>query len=118
MATGRATLVLRMYQELSHEEIASALGTSVGTAKQTIYEARRSMFQFAEGRAMACEEIERILSDGDRRALRGRRVRAHLRDCASCRSFATAIPARRVHRAMRVRATSAPARKRASSDAR
>jgi hypothetical protein len=30
----------------------------------------------------------------------------------------TAIPARRVHRAMRVRATNAPARKRASSDAR
>jgi hypothetical protein len=39
--------------------------------------------------------VRRTVSDGDGRALRGRRVRAHLRDCAACNAFATAIPARR-----------------------
>ena len=48
----------------------------------------------AEGRAMACAEVCRAISDGDRRVLRGRRVRAHLRDCASCAAFASAIEAR------------------------
>jgi RNA polymerase sigma factor (sigma-70 family) len=90
----RSALVMRELSGLSHEEIASSLGTSVGTAKQTIYEARRSMFEFAEGRAMPCDEIRRTISDADGRALRGRRVRAHLRECSACAEFAAAIPAR------------------------
>ncbi|MBV9000526.1 MAG: sigma-70 family RNA polymerase sigma factor, partial [Solirubrobacterales bacterium] len=90
----RSALVMRELSGLSHEEIAIALGTSVGAAKQTIYEARRSLFEFAEGRAMDCDEIRRKVSDADGRALRGRRVRSHLRECSPCRSFAEAIPAR------------------------
>jgi RNA polymerase sigma-70 factor (ECF subfamily) len=35
----RATLVLRVYQELSHEEIARVLGTSVGAAKANLFHA-------------------------------------------------------------------------------
>ncbi len=35
------------------------------------------------------------ISAGDRRVLRGRRVRAHLRECRACAAFAAAIPARR-----------------------
>ena len=35
----RATLVLRMYQELSHEEIAGVLGSSVGAAKANLFHA-------------------------------------------------------------------------------
>jgi RNA polymerase sigma factor (sigma-70 family) len=90
----RSALVMRELSGLSHEEIATALGTSVGTAKQTIYEARRSIFQFAEGRAMPCDEVRRAISDADGRALRGRRIRAHLRECSACAEFAAAIPAR------------------------
>jgi hypothetical protein len=44
---------------------------------------------------MACEEIRRAISDGDRRVLRSRRIRAHLRGCSSCAAFASAIPSRR-----------------------
>lgn len=91
----RSALVMRELSGLSHEEIAIALGTSVGAAKQTIYEARRSLFEFAEGRDMDCDEIRKTVSDADGRALRSRRVRAHLRECSPCRSFAEAIPARR-----------------------
>ena len=90
----RSALVMRELSGLSHDDIAIALGTSVGTAKQTIYEARRSLFEFAEGREMPCDEIRRTISDADGRALRGRRVRAHLRECDSCAEFAAAISER------------------------
>jgi RNA polymerase sigma factor (sigma-70 family) len=91
----RSALVMRELSGLSHEDIALALETSVGAAKQAIYEARRSLFEFAEGRAMSCDDIRRTISDADGRLLRSRRVRAHLRDCSACAEFAAAIPARR-----------------------
>lgn len=90
----RGALVMRELSGLTHEEVALALGMSVGAAKQTVFEARRSLMEFSEGRAMVCEEIRRIVSNADRRALRGRRVRAHLRCCSGCAAFAAAIPAR------------------------
>jgi RNA polymerase sigma factor (sigma-70 family) len=91
----RGALVMRELSGLSHEEIAAALQVSVGAAKQSILEARRSLLEFAEGRAMRCEAIQRIISDDDRRSLRSRRVRAHLRDCGTCAALAEAIPRRR-----------------------
>jgi RNA polymerase sigma factor (sigma-70 family) len=91
----RGALLMRELSGLSHEEIAIALDTSVGTAKQAILEARRGLLELGEGRSMACEDIRRTVSNGDRRALRGRRLRAHLRDCTACAAFAAAIPARR-----------------------
>ncbi len=91
----RGALLLRELNGLSHEEIAVALETTVGGAKQSIFEAREALSELAEGRAMSCEDVRRRTSDGDRRVLRGRRVRAHLRDCAACERFAAAVPARR-----------------------
>jgi RNA polymerase sigma factor (sigma-70 family) len=91
----RAALVMRELSGLTHEEIASALQMSIGAAKQAVFEARRSLMEFAEGRAMLCQEIQRIVSDGDRRILRSRRVRAHLGDCERCAEFAAAIRSRR-----------------------
>ena len=35
----RATLILRMYHELSHEEIADVLGSSVGAVKANFFHA-------------------------------------------------------------------------------
>jgi RNA polymerase sigma factor (sigma-70 family) len=90
----RGALVMRELSGLSHEEIALALDSSVAAAKQAIFEARRSLAEFQEGRAMSCDEVCRIVSDGDRRVARSRRVRAHLRQCAACAAFAGAIPAR------------------------
>jgi hypothetical protein len=91
----RSALVMRELSGHSPREIAVALGTSEGAAKQTIFEARRSLFELAEGRAMACDEIRRMISDADARTLRGRRVRAHLRACPACAAFAAAISTRR-----------------------
>jgi RNA polymerase sigma factor (sigma-70 family) len=91
----RGALMMREFSGLSHQEVAEALGMSVGAAKQTVFEARRSLQEFDEGRLMACEDVRRLISDGDGRSRRGRRVRAHMRDCAGCATFAAAIPQRR-----------------------
>jgi RNA polymerase sigma factor (sigma-70 family) len=90
----RTALLMRELSGLSHEEIAETLGLSVATAKQTIFEARRSLSDCADGRATSCTEIRRTISDADGRKLRGKKVRAHLRDCVGCSAFAQEIPAR------------------------
>lgn len=44
----RATLVLRMYQELSHEEIAQVLGSSVGAVKANFFHALGNLKRILE----------------------------------------------------------------------
>jgi RNA polymerase sigma factor (sigma-70 family) len=90
----RAALVLRELIGLEHEEIAAVIGGTPRAVRQTIFEARAALHECAEGREMDCAEVQRILSDGDGRLLRRRRVRAHLRDCRSCRDFKTALTQR------------------------
>ncbi|WP_320672147.1 RNA polymerase sigma factor, partial [Patulibacter defluvii] len=90
----RSALVLRELSGLGHDEIASVLETSPRAVKQTIYEARLALAEFAEGRAMECADVQRQLSDGDGRVLRARRVRAHLRSCTGCRRFQAALAQR------------------------
>jgi RNA polymerase sigma factor (sigma-70 family) len=90
----RSALVMRELSDLSYSEIAAALRTSEAAAKQTVYEARVALQALAEGREMDCEAVKRSISDGDGRLLRARRVRSHLRSCASCRAFSDGIAAR------------------------
>jgi RNA polymerase sigma factor (sigma-70 family) len=90
----RVALVLRELSGLSHEEIASVLDSSARAVKQTIFEARAGLQECAEGRTMLCADVQRALSDGDGRVLRGRRMRAHVRSCRACRQFKTALAQR------------------------
>ncbi len=90
----RAVLLMRELSGLSIAEIAGALSVSSGAAKQTLFEARSSLHEFAKGRAMECEAVRRAISDRDGRVLRGRGLRAHLRDCAGCRDFHALIETR------------------------
>ena len=90
----RAALVLRELSGLSHEEIAAVLDSSARAVKQTIFEARAALHECAEGRTMLCADVQRALSDGDGRVLRGRRMRAHVRSCRACRQFKTALAQR------------------------
>ena len=48
----RATLILRMYHELSHREIADTLGSSVGAVKANFFH--------------ALGNLKKLLGDGDR----------------------------------------------------
>jgi RNA polymerase sigma factor (sigma-70 family) len=90
----RSALVLRELSGLSHEEIADVLDTSARAVKQKIFEARTALHECAEGRTMLCADVQRALSDGDGRVLRGRRLRAHVRSCRACRQFKVALAQR------------------------
>ncbi|HEX5910370.1 MAG TPA: sigma-70 family RNA polymerase sigma factor, partial [Thermoleophilaceae bacterium] len=90
----RSALVLRELSGLGSEEIGSALGISPSAAKQAVYEARATLLAQSGGRDMDCRQVQMKLSDSDGRVRRGRRLKAHLADCALCTAFAAAIPAR------------------------
>ncbi|HEX6696484.1 MAG TPA: RNA polymerase sigma factor [Solirubrobacteraceae bacterium] len=90
----RSALVLRELGGLSHAEIAIVIDCPARAVKQAIFEARAALHECAEGRTMLCVDVQRALSDGDGRVLRGRRVRAHVRSCRSCRAFKTALAQR------------------------
>jgi RNA polymerase sigma factor (sigma-70 family) len=90
----RGTLVMRELAGFDFAEIGAAFGTSAAVARQTLYEARLSLRQMDEGRAMSCATVTKAISDGDGRVGRRRDVRAHLRTCPSCRRFREEIGGR------------------------
>lgn len=90
----RTALVLREFSGLSHDEIARILDTTPGAVKQTIFEARRALVECQTGRAMSCDDVQRVLSDHDGRSIRSRKIRAHVRDCTACTAFLAAIDER------------------------
>jgi RNA polymerase sigma factor (sigma-70 family) len=96
----RAALLLRELCDLGYGEIAGALECNEHTAMQTVFEARSNLMHFDAGRSMSCTGVQRMISDGDRRSLRARRVRAHMRSCDQCRTFAGSLPTRRAHLAL------------------
>jgi len=87
----RGALLMRELSGLEFTEVADALGTSAAAVKQSVYEARCALQAMQEGRAMDCDAVRRTLSDGDRRMLRGMRMRGHLRACAGCSDFQAAM---------------------------
>ncbi|HEX4109325.1 MAG TPA: sigma-70 family RNA polymerase sigma factor, partial [Solirubrobacteraceae bacterium] len=91
----RGALVMRELCGLDYEEIAGVIGGSRGAAMQTVFEARSTLVQFDEGRRLSCELVQRAISDGDRRRLRARGVRAHMRGCVQCRTFDGSLERRR-----------------------
>ncbi|MCA1699407.1 MAG: hypothetical protein LC790_11130, partial [Actinobacteria bacterium] len=93
----RGTLLMRELAGLEFDDISAALQISATAAKQSVYEARCSLQSLQEGRAMDCDLVRRTLSDGDRRTLRNMKIRGHLRDCAGCRDFETALRQRPAH---------------------
>jgi RNA polymerase sigma factor (sigma-70 family) len=91
----RSMLTMRELAGLELDQIGEAFETSPAVVRQTIYEARLSLRQLAEGREMSCEEVTRRLSDADGRVRRRRDIQAHLRACPDCHAFAQAIEERR-----------------------
>ena len=85
---------MRELSGLDYAEIGATFGVAEGAARQAVYEAREMLHQIAEGRAMSCADVRELISARDGRLLRGTKVRAHLRACASCRGFRAAIAER------------------------
>lgn len=93
----RGALLMRELGGLAFDDVSAALQISASAAKQSVYEARCALQALEQGRAMDCDVVRRTLSDGDRRTLRGMKLRAHLRACAGCRDFETALRHRPAH---------------------
>jgi RNA polymerase sigma factor (sigma-70 family) len=91
----RGALVMRELNGLSYDEIGVALGLSNDAARRAVCDARSALHHAVDGRATACASVRRSISDGDRRSLRARAIRAHLRSCDACATFKRAIDARR-----------------------
>jgi RNA polymerase sigma factor (sigma-70 family) len=91
----RGAIVMRELSGLSYTEIGAALGISEAAGKQLVYEARSALHELREGHEMSCELVRERISARDRRLLRGRKVRAHLRGCQPCQDFEQAIRRRR-----------------------
>ncbi len=83
----RQALVMRELGGLGYDEIGVALECSPAAAKQAAFDARGALHELSEARDTDCEAIRKRISDGDRRLLRARGVRAHLRTCDPCRHF-------------------------------
>ncbi|MEA2156667.1 MAG: hypothetical protein QOE11_2807 [Solirubrobacteraceae bacterium] len=90
----RGALVMRELSGLGYDEIADALGVSNEAARRAVFDARSALHEAVDGRATDCVNVRHCISDGDRRSLRARRIRAHLRSCNDCASFQQAIGAR------------------------
>jgi RNA polymerase sigma-70 factor (ECF subfamily) len=86
----RAALVMRELEGRSYAEIAEILDVSTSAVETLIFRARRALREQLEG-SLTCGEAEFAIS----RQLDGRlsrhergQLRAHLRECAECASFA------------------------------
>ncbi len=91
----RGALVMRELNGLSYDEIGTALGMTNEAARRAVFDARNALHAAADGRATECVSVRHSISDGDRRSLRARSIRAHLRSCDDCASFQRSIGARR-----------------------
>jgi hypothetical protein len=85
---------MRELSGFEYDEIGLVLGTTPAATKQLVYEARTALHEMEDGRNMSCESVRRSLSAEDRRMLRGRKLRAHLKSCAGCREFQTSMNVR------------------------
>ena len=87
----REALILRSMGDLPHGEIARLLNRTAADARTLCREARLSLAECHEGRDLECAAVRERIDSGDGRALRARRIRAHLRACGGCRDAADGI---------------------------
>src|SRR5215211_2197926 len=90
----RGALVMRELNDLGYAEIGAAISTSEAAARQLVYEAREALRESKRGREMDCLSVREAISERDGRRLRGRALRAHLRNCDGCEDFRAAISIR------------------------
>ena len=90
----RDAFLLREVGGMRHAEVAEVLGTSPGTARQAVFEARVALQDDRAGRDASCHAIREEISARERRRA-SRTVRGHLRSCTSCRAWSDAEGQRR-----------------------
>jgi RNA polymerase sigma factor (sigma-70 family) len=83
--TQRTALVLREIDDLSYEEIAEAMGTTLAAVKSLLVRARMSLAEASEARVLDCSDVRLELAEAAEglRKLDGA-TRQHVRKCERC----------------------------------
>ncbi len=86
--TQRVALLLREIDELSYEEIAEAMDTTVPSVKSLLVRARISLAEASQARMLTCGEVRVELAEAaEGLAKASGPVRKHVRDCEECAAF-------------------------------
>jgi RNA polymerase sigma factor (sigma-70 family) len=86
--TQRSALVLREMDNLSYEQIAEAMDTTVPSVKSLLVRARIGLAEAAEARALTCDEVRLELGEvAEGLTKMSPAVRRHLKGCDRCSAF-------------------------------
>ncbi len=86
--TQRTALLLREVDQLSYEEIAQAMDTTVPAIKSLLVRARIALAESSQARLLTCEEVQVELAEAaEGLAKASGPARKHVRDCDGCRDF-------------------------------
>jgi RNA polymerase sigma factor (sigma-70 family) len=83
----RAALLLAEVSDLSHAEVAEAIGCEVNRVKALVFRARSGLIERREARETPCDEIRVQLANLRGGSLRRGELRHHLRVCPGCRDY-------------------------------
>lgn len=86
--TQRTALMLREMGDLSYDQIAEAMDTSIPSVKSLLVRARVSLAEAAESRRLSCDEVRLeigAVAEGLQKMTAP--ARRHIGDCERCRSF-------------------------------
>jgi RNA polymerase sigma factor (sigma-70 family) len=90
----RSALLMREMEGLSYSELAAALDVTVPAIKSLLVRARVGLVEAIEARDTGCAEIRTDLAAAFDRGVRASgRSRRHLRECAGCRDYRSAMRA-------------------------
>jgi RNA polymerase sigma factor (sigma-70 family) len=88
----RSALLMRELEGLSYAELADALDITIPAVKSVLVRARLGLVEASDARDAACAEIRSELALAFDRGVRASgRSRRHMRDCAGCRDYRTAL---------------------------
>jgi RNA polymerase sigma factor (sigma-70 family) len=87
----RAALVLSELADLTHVEIADAIGCQPGKVKALVFQARTTLIADRDARETPCDDIRAELAVASGGALRRGPLKRHLRQCDPCRAFQIAV---------------------------
>jgi hypothetical protein len=86
--TQRSALLLREIEQLSYEEIAQAMETTIPAVKSLLVRARITLAESSEARALTCDEVRVTLAEvAEGLCKADGPVRKHVRSCKGCKNF-------------------------------
>jgi RNA polymerase sigma factor (sigma-70 family) len=86
--TQRTALLLREIDQMSYDEIAVAMETTIPAVKSLLVRARITLAESSESRTLSCEEVRVTLAEAaEGLSKAGGPVRIHVRNCESCTGF-------------------------------